>query len=49
MVWIGVAGLTGLVALFFVLFTAKRVMKQDPGTPQMVAISEGCTKGQWLS
>ena len=45
MVWIGVAGLTGLVALFFVLFTAKKVMKQDPGTPQMVAISEAVHEG----
>jgi len=34
-----------LVALFFVLFTAKKVMKQDPGTPQMVAISEAVHEG----
>ena len=45
MVWIGVAGLTGLIALFFVLYTAKRVMSQDPGTPQMVAISEAVHEG----
>ncbi len=45
MVWIGVAGLTGLIALFFVLYTAKKVMKQDPGTPQMVAISEAVHEG----
>ncbi len=45
MIWVGVAGLTGLVALLFVLITAKRVMKQDPGTPQMVAISEAVHEG----
>jgi len=38
MEWIGVASLTGIVALVFVFFTAKKVMRQDPGTPEMVAI-----------
>jgi K(+)-stimulated pyrophosphate-energized sodium pump len=45
MVWIGVAGLTGIIALVFVVFTAKRVMRQDPGTPQMVAISDAVYEG----
>lgn len=45
MVWIGVAGLTGLIALFFVLITAKKVMKHDPGTPEMVAISDAVHEG----
>ncbi|MDP2972237.1 MAG: sodium/proton-translocating pyrophosphatase, partial [Deltaproteobacteria bacterium] len=45
MVWIGVAGLTGIIALVFVVFTAKKVMRQDPGTPQMVAISDAVYEG----
>ncbi|OGP72944.1 MAG: sodium-translocating pyrophosphatase [Deltaproteobacteria bacterium RBG_16_49_23] len=45
MVWIGVAGLTGIIALIFVFFTAKKVMRQDPGTPQMVAISDAVYEG----
>lgn len=45
MVWIGIAGLTGLVALFFVLYTARKVMRQDPGTSQMIAISEAVHEG----
>ncbi|MBM4276857.1 MAG: sodium-translocating pyrophosphatase, partial [Deltaproteobacteria bacterium] len=45
MVWIGVAGLTGIIALIFVVFTAKKVMRQDPGTPQMVAISDAVHEG----
>jgi K(+)-stimulated pyrophosphate-energized sodium pump len=43
--WIGIAALTGIIALFFVLYTAKKVMKQDPGTPQMVAISDAVYEG----
>ena len=43
--WIGVAGLTGVIALIFVFFTAKKVMRQDPGTPQMVAISDAVNEG----
>ena len=43
--WIGIAALTGIVALFFVLYTAKKVMRQDPGTPQMVAISDAVNEG----
>lgn len=45
MVWIGVSALTGIVALLFVLITAKRVMKQDPGNEKMVAISEAVHEG----
>lgn len=45
MVWIGVAGLTGIIALFFVAYTAKKVMGKDPGTPQMVAISDAVYEG----
>jgi K(+)-stimulated pyrophosphate-energized sodium pump len=45
MEWIGVASLTGIVALIFVFYTAKKVMKQDPGTPQMVAISDAVNEG----
>jgi K(+)-stimulated pyrophosphate-energized sodium pump len=45
MVWIGVAGLTGIIALVFVAFTAKKVMRQDPGTPQMIAISDAVYEG----
>lgn len=43
--WIGVASLTGIIALVFVYFTAKKVMRQDPGTPQMVAISDAVYEG----
>jgi len=43
--WIGIASLTGIAALFFVLYIAKKVMKQDPGTPQMVAISDAVYEG----
>jgi K(+)-stimulated pyrophosphate-energized sodium pump len=45
MVWIGVAALTGIFALVFVVFTARKVMRQDPGTPQMVAISDAVHEG----
>jgi K(+)-stimulated pyrophosphate-energized sodium pump len=45
MEWIGVASLTGIVALLFVVFIAKKVMRQDPGTPQMVAISDAVYEG----
>jgi len=31
--WIGIASLTGIAALLFVLYLAKKVMRQDPGTP----------------
>jgi K(+)-stimulated pyrophosphate-energized sodium pump len=43
--WIGIASLTGLVTLVFVFYTAKKVMRQDPGTPQMVAISDAVNEG----
>jgi K(+)-stimulated pyrophosphate-energized sodium pump len=45
MEWIGVASLTGIVALLFVVYIAKKVMRQDPGTPQMVAISDAVNEG----
>jgi K(+)-stimulated pyrophosphate-energized sodium pump len=45
MEWIGVASLTGIVALLFVVYIAKKVMRQDPGTPQMVAISDAVHEG----
>jgi len=45
MVWIGVSALTGIIALIFVVFTAKKVMRQDPGTPQMIAISDAVHEG----
>jgi K(+)-stimulated pyrophosphate-energized sodium pump len=45
MEWIGIASLTGIVALLFVLYLAKKVMRQDPGTPQMVAISDAVNEG----
>jgi K(+)-stimulated pyrophosphate-energized sodium pump len=45
MEWIGIASLTGIVALLFVFYTAKKVMRQDPGTPQMVAISDAIYEG----
>ena len=45
MEWIGVASLTGIVALIFVVFIAKKVMRQDPGTPEMVAISDAVHEG----
>jgi K(+)-stimulated pyrophosphate-energized sodium pump len=45
MEWIGIASLTGIIALVFVYFTAKKVMRQDPGTPQMVAISDAVHEG----
>jgi K(+)-stimulated pyrophosphate-energized sodium pump len=45
MQWIGIASLTGIIALVFVYFTAKKVMRQDPGTPQMVAISDAVHEG----
>ena len=43
--WIGIASLTGIVALVFVFFIAKKVMRQDPGTPQMVSISDAIHEG----
>jgi K(+)-stimulated pyrophosphate-energized sodium pump len=45
MEWIGIASLTGIVALLFVLYIAKKVMRQDPGTPQMVSISDAIHEG----
>jgi K(+)-stimulated pyrophosphate-energized sodium pump len=45
MEWIGIAAGTGFVALIFVFIIAKKVMKQDPGTPQMVAISDAVHEG----
>jgi K(+)-stimulated pyrophosphate-energized sodium pump len=45
MEWIGIALLTGIVALLFVFYLAKKVMRQDPGTPQMVAISDAVYEG----
>jgi K(+)-stimulated pyrophosphate-energized sodium pump len=45
MEWIGIASLTGIVALLFVVYIAKKVMRQDPGTPQMVAISDAVNEG----
>ncbi len=45
MEWIGVASLTGIVALLFVVYIARKVMRQDPGTPQMVAISDAVHEG----
>jgi K(+)-stimulated pyrophosphate-energized sodium pump len=45
MEWIGIASLTGIVSLLFVVFIAKRVMRQDPGTPQMVSISDAVHEG----
>ncbi len=43
--WIGVAALTGIIALLFVLVTARRVLSQDPGNEKMVAISEAVHEG----
>lgn len=43
--WIAIASLTGIIALLFVYYTAKKVMRQDPGTPQMVAISDAVYEG----
>jgi len=43
--WIGIASLTGIVALVFVFYIAKKVMRQDPGTPQMVSISDAIHEG----
>ena len=45
MEWIGIASLTGIVALLFVVYIARKVMRQDPGTPQMVAISDAVHEG----
>jgi len=45
MEWIGVASLTGIVALLFVVYIARKVMRQDPGTPEMVAISDAVHEG----
>jgi K(+)-stimulated pyrophosphate-energized sodium pump len=45
MEWIGVASLTGIVALLFVVYIARKVMRQDPGTPEMVAISDAVYEG----
>ena len=45
MEWIGIASLTGIVALVFVFYIAKKVMRQDPGTPEMVAISDAIHEG----
>jgi K(+)-stimulated pyrophosphate-energized sodium pump len=45
MEWIGIASLTGIVALLFVVIIAKKVMRQDPGTPQMVSISDAVNEG----
>ena len=45
MEWIGIASLTGIAALIFVFYTARKVMRQDPGTPQMVAISDAIYEG----
>jgi K(+)-stimulated pyrophosphate-energized sodium pump len=43
--WIGIASLTGIAALLFVLYLAKKVMKQDPGTPEMISISDAVYEG----
>jgi len=43
--WIGIASLTGIVALVFVFYIARKVMRQDPGTPQMVSISDAIHEG----
>jgi K(+)-stimulated pyrophosphate-energized sodium pump len=45
MEWIGIASVTGIIALLFVVYIAKKVMRQDPGTPQMVAISDAIYEG----
>ena len=45
MEWVGIASLTGIAALLFVLYLAKKVMRQDPGTPQMIAISDAVYEG----
>lgn len=45
MEWIGIASLTGIVALLFVVYIARKVMRQDPGTPEMVAISDAVYEG----
>jgi K(+)-stimulated pyrophosphate-energized sodium pump len=45
MEWIGIASLAGIVALFFVAYLARKVMRQDSGTPQMVAISDAVHEG----
>ena len=45
MEWIGIASLTGIVALLFVVYIARKVMRQDPGTPEMVAISDAVHEG----
>jgi len=42
---IGIASLAGIVALFFVAYLARKVMRQDPGTTQMVAISDAVHEG----
>ncbi len=43
--WIGMASLTGIVALIFVAYIAKKVLRQDPGTPEMVSISDAIYEG----
>src|SRR4030042_1029937 len=45
MEWIGISSLTGIIALVFVVFIAKKVMRQDPGTPLMVSISDAIHEG----
>src|SRR4030042_1939309 len=42
---IGIASLAGIVALFFVAYLARKVMRQDSGTTQMVAISDAVHEG----
>ncbi len=45
MEWIGVASLAGVVALVYVFRMIRRVMREDPGTPQMVSISDAIHEG----
>jgi len=39
------APVAGVLALVFALFLAKRVMRQDPGTPEMKRIAEAISEG----
>src|SRR4030043_1965080 len=45
MEWIGIASVTGIVALLFGIYLVKKVMRQDPGTPEMVSISDAIYEG----
>ncbi len=48
MKWIGLACLTGAVAVLFVLRVIRKIMREDPGTPQMVALSGAIHEGAMI-